>query len=227
MILVPPPSVSHTVVYHWRSLISPGWGLAEAQSGQRGTGSSGTALPLLVFLSPHLFGLSWHVTMYGPQGHSLAVRRLLVDSLLLGVGRAAARTLLWLPLVENTERLGGWRTNTPAIQLPLVLAGTPKGTVWPVATQPGVSAAEKGKETRWQSLVRSLEFSLHHGQKSRKDKQAEILNSVPGLAMPWLANGSGENCPVTQIRSVRHTGHHLEVKDKESVFVDNSCEKER
>lgn len=45
--------------------------------------------------------------MYGPQGHSLAVRRLLVDSLLLGVGRAAARTLLWLPLVENTERLGG------------------------------------------------------------------------------------------------------------------------
>lgn len=96
-----------------------------------------------------------------------------------------------------------------------------------MATQPGVSAAEKGKETRWQSLVRSLEFSLHHGQKSRKDKQAEILNSVPGLAMPWLANGSGENCPVTQIRSVRHTGHHLEVKDKESVFVDNSCEKER
>lgn len=44
--------------------------------------------------------------MDGPPGHSLAIQGLLVDSLLLGVGRGSARRLLWLPLITNTERVG-------------------------------------------------------------------------------------------------------------------------
>lgn len=44
--------------------------------------------------------------MYGPHDHLLAIGRLLVDSVCLGVGGASAVTLLWLALVRDMERLG-------------------------------------------------------------------------------------------------------------------------
>lgn len=123
MICVPPPSVSHSRGLSWHILISPGWRLAEGPARAEGSGQQHDRASFLVFLSPHLFQLSWHVTMYGPQRHLLAIRRLLVDSVCQGPGGAPAPTLPWLPLVKSRERLRCWHTNACTIRLPLVLHG--------------------------------------------------------------------------------------------------------
>lgn len=80
---MPPPSVSHTC----------GWSLANSHQSRvaarrapvwaEGSGRQPDHAPFIAFLSPHLFQLSWHVAMYGPHDHLLAIGRLLVDWLYL------------------------------------------------------------------------------------------------------------------------------------------------
>lgn len=88
MIRVPPPSVSHScglsLAYSHQSRVAARRGPVWAE----GSGQQHDCASVLVFLSPHLFRLSWHVTMYGPQRHLLAIRRLLVDSVCRGTARA-------------------------------------------------------------------------------------------------------------------------------------------
>lgn len=144
MIRVPPPSVSHScglsLAYSHQFRVAARRGPVWAE----GSGQQHDCASVLVFLSPHLFRLSWHVTMYGPQRHLLAIRRLLVDSICGGTGRATALTPPWLPSVRNRDRVRRWHTQTHAIQLPRVPPGLAQTKEpWPVATQPGVSVVEE------------------------------------------------------------------------------------
>ena len=113
MIFMPPPSISHScglsLAYSHQFGVVACWGPVWAE----GSGQQHDRASFLVFLSPHLFQLSWHVTTYGPHGHLLAIWRLLVDSICLGIGLAPARTLLWLPLVQNLESNADTQAFTP------------------------------------------------------------------------------------------------------------------
>lgn len=190
MICIPPPSVSHScslsLAYSHLSRVAARRGPDRAE----GSGQQLDQASSLVFLSPHLFRLSWHITMYGPHSHLLAIRRLLVDSICQGLGKAAALTLLWLPLVKNISRVRCWHTNAHTSQPPLVLPGLahPKEQ-WPVASgHPawGLSGW-RAKADPLLSLIRSLEFNLHHWQgPENKIRQRSLTPFTDSPFHGWL-----------------------------------------
>lgn len=161
MIRVPPPSVSHScglsLAYSHQPRVAARRGPVWAE----GSGQQHDCASVLVFLSPHLFRLSWHVTMYGPQRHLLAIRRLRVDSVCRGTGRATALTPPWLPSVRNRESQMLTHTDTRhPTATGLAWPDTDKGTV--ASGHPAWCLCGWGVNgDSWLTLVRSLEFNLH------------------------------------------------------------------
>lgn len=188
MMRVPPPSVSHScglsLAYSHQSRVAAHQGPVWAE----GSGQQHDRASVLVFLSPHLFRLSWHVTMYGPQRHLLAIRRLLEDSICRGTGRAGPLPLPWWPSVRKRETERCWHTETHTAQLPRVPPGLAQTKEpWPAATQPGVLCGGGVDGVSLLSLVGSLEFNLHHGQSPESQINQRSLAPVPDSAFHgWL-----------------------------------------
>lgn len=94
-----------------------GGGSPRARLG-RGCGQRHSHASFLVFLSPRLFQLRGHVITAGPPCRLLAIRRLLVDPLCLGLGTAAPKPegcCGYPALAPRPELIKRWRlTHQPA-----------------------------------------------------------------------------------------------------------------
>lgn len=166
--LCPHPVFPTVVVYHWHILISPGWRLAEDQSGQRGVGSCITVLPSFPCVSVTSFVSAQltrsHVWASGPLASNSKTSRGFSSARRRGHGHNTAA------VTPSQQHRKSWtRTRDHARH--------------PTATCLGWHAPRKGVASghaAWRlcgwgaegdplrSLVTSLQFSLHHRQKSRK-----------------------------------------------------------
>lgn len=145
--LCPRPVFPTVVVYHWHTLLRPALWLTQQPVWAEGSGQPDWA-SFLVFLSPHLFQLSWHITMYGPHGHLLAIRSLLVDGWPRCWQNHGSNTAVVTQSQKPIKESNADTETRPLSNCHSSCLARPKKQ-WPAATQPDVSVAEELKETLW------------------------------------------------------------------------------